>query len=808
MKISYNWLKNYIDLDIAPDALSEVLTDIGLEVEGVDEIRGAGGGMAGLKVGLVKEAVKHPDADKLSVTKVDIGTGEDLQIVCGAPNVATGQKVVVATVGSTLFPVGGESFQIKKAKIRGVESMGMICAEDEIGVGESHDGIIVLPENVVIGSDVKDYYKVQPDYVFEIGLTANRSDATGHIGVARDVAAALSVRNNKNYELKYPAVSEITATANHAVKVVVESKELCPRYSGIVLQNITVKPSPEWLQTHLKNIGLRPINNVVDITNFILMEYGQPLHAFDADKIKGNTVVVKTLPDNTPFITLDGIERKLSANDLMICNETEPMCIAGVFGGLHSGVTNATKSIFLESACFNPVSVRKTANRFNLRTDSAQRFEKGTDPNFTIIALKRAVAFLLEIAGGEVASNIIDIYPETIQPYSVYLPYKKLDTLTGVIINRDTVKLILKKLEIVITEETQDGLYLSVPLFKADVQRDVDVIEEILRIYGYNQVPFPEQFKTSLAYKPEIDKQQWKDKTASLLTGSGFLEILTNSITNSKYLEPVYGVDAANAVRLLKSSNAELDLMRANMLFSGLESVAYNHNRRNVDLKFFEFGKTYHQSDSVLSETEHLSLFVSGNETAEHWKQKPVKTDIFYLKGIVENILSAFGTHKYETENISNSDLEFGLKISAGKTELVTLGSVRPKLLKQFDIDEKVVFADFFWENMLKQLSRNKVKFTDIPKFPWMRRDLALLLDRQVQFSDVEKIAYREIKKVLKSVNLFDIYEDKRLGDNKKSYAVGFVFEDEQKTLKDEEVDKWMQRLMEVYKTELKAEIR
>jgi phenylalanyl-tRNA synthetase beta chain len=795
MRISYNQLKKYVDIDVSAEALSEVLTDIGLEVEGVEEISGAGGGMKGLKVGFVTEAEKHPDADKLKVTKVDIGTGELLQIVCGAPNVAAGQKVVVATIGSTLYPVGGEAFNIKKAKIRGVESFGMICAEDEIGMGKSHEGIIVLPENTQVGSDVKDYYKVEIDYVFEIGLTANRSDATGHIGVARDVTAALSIRNHKNYELKEPSAIKLPSVGEQPIKVEVESAALCPRYSGIMIKNISVKPSPQWLQTHLNNIGLRPINNVVDITNFILMEYGQPLHAFDADKLAGQKIVVKTLPDNTPFVTLDEVERKLSSADLMICDAEKPVCIAGVFGGLHSGVTEGTKNIFIESACFNSVSVRKTANRFNLRTDAAQRFEKGTDPNITVKVLTRAVGLLLEVAGGEVASDVVDVYPEIQKPYEVYLPYKKMDALIGIAIDRAVVKQILQKLEINIVSEDENGLRLNVPLFKADVQRDVDVIEEVLRIYGYNNIPFPEQFKVSLSHKAIPDKEGLKDKIAGLLSGNGFLEILTNSITHSKYAEAAYG-------------NADLDLMRATMLFSGLESVAYNHNRRNFDLKFYEFGSTYHQIDNKLSETEHLALFVTGNEADEHWKQKPSKADVFYLKGIVKNILNALGISQYEMEETANNEIETGLKISAGKKELVTFGMVSKKLLKQFDIEMPVLYADFLWANVLKQQAKQQVKFVEIPKFPWVRRDLALLLDRQVTFSDVEKIAYREIKKVLKSVNLFDIYEDKRLGDNKKSYAISFIFADEQKTLKDEEVDKWMQRLMEQYKTELKAEIR
>jgi phenylalanyl-tRNA synthetase beta chain len=806
MRISYNWLKNYIDLDITAEEAAEVLTDIGLEVEDIEEITGKGGGMAGLTVGLVLEAEKHPDADKLKITKVDVGNGEPLQIVCGAPNVAAGQKVVVATVGSTLYPLAGEKFQIKKAKIRGVESFGMICAEDEIGVGESHDGIIVLPENTTIGTAVKDLYNVQSDYIIEIGLTANRSDATGHIGVARDLAAALTIRKNKTYSVKYPELKPIDNSTESEVCVTVESKELCPRYSGILLKNIQVKPSPEWLQNYLTHVGLRPINNVVDITNFILLEYGQPLHAFDAAKIKGNKIIVKTVAENTPFVTLDGTERKLAATDLMICNENEPMCIAGVMVGLHSGVSETTTEIFLESATFNPVSVRKTANRLNLRTDSAQRFEKGTDPNFTTIALERAVGLLQELAGATVASRLVDFYPETLAPYAVYLPYKKLDTLIGFSIERNTVKQILQSLEIKIVSENNEGLQLEVPLFKADVQRDVDVIEEVLRIYGYNQIPFPEQFKSSLAHKPAIDKEAWKERIANYLASNGFNEMLNNSLVNNKYAE--YGIDFSNSVKLLKSSNAELDVMRTTLLVSGLETIAYNHNRRNTDLKLFELGRSYHTKENGFEESEHLAIYVTGNLAAENWKSKQAVSDIYFLKGIVFNILKQCGIEKYEVTEATSSELNYGLQISAEKKVLATLGSVSAAILKKFDIDGEVWYADIAWENLLASLNNKTLKFREISKYPWVRRDLALLLDKTVNFEQVEKIANREIKKVLKSVNLFDIYEDKKLGDNKKSYAISFIFEDAEKTLKDEDVDKWMSKLIEQFKSELSAEIR
>jgi phenylalanyl-tRNA synthetase beta chain len=586
---------------------------------------------------------------------------------------------------------------------------------------------------------------------------------------------------------------------------------LCPRYSGILLDNITVQPSPQWLQTYLKNVGLRPVNNVVDITNFVLLEYGQPLHAFDADKIEGNQISVTTVAEGTLFVTLDEVNRTLSAEDLMICDAVKPICIAGVMGGLHTGVTPQTRRVFLESACFNPLSVRKTAQRHNLRTDAAQRFEKGADIHITTIALQRAVSLLLEHAGARIASDIIDIYPVPYHPYRVHLSYKKLDALAGVSIDKKVVKQILKKLEINITHESEEGLTLSVPLFKTDVQQDVDVIEEILRIYGYNRIPVPHHFKTSLASHSGINREQWKQKVSDILAGMGFYEILTNSIVHNKYATHYH-----QSVKLIKSANADLNIMRPSMLITGLETVAYNHNRRNFDLKFFEFGKTYHLSyhsqqpinKNIITETEHLFLITTGNIIAQHWHTREEKADFFYLKGVVENILNLFGIAHYEAEKITGPEYTYGLKIIADQKEIATIGCVDKKMLRQYDIEHPVYYADCHWNNLLSQLNNKQLKFKDISRYPWVRRDLALLIDRRVSFREIEKIAFREIKKVLKSVNLFDIYEDKRLGNNKKSYAVSFIFEDEEKTLKDEEVDQWMKQLMEVYKNELNAEIR
>ncbi len=807
MKISYNWLKEYLDIDLPAAEIGQVLTDIGLEVEHIEEHKGPGNGLDGLVVGYVSHIEKHPDADRLNVTKVDVGTGTELQIVCGAPNVAAGQKVIVATVGTTLYPTNGEPFGIKKSKIRGVESHGMICAEDEIGTGFSHDGIKILPADAPVGTALKDYWNIKSDFIFEIGLTPNRADAMGHIGVARDLQAALSFRLEREVSYHLPSIPEFEAPSATPITVEVQDPIACPRYTGILLENITVGESPAWLQDRLLGIGVRPINNVVDITNYILWEFAQPLHAFDADAIIGNKVVVRTWPADTEFVTLDDQTRKLQAEDLVISNAQEGMCIAGVFGGAKSGVTDATTRIFLESAHFHAITIRKTANRLNLRTDAAQKYEKGTDPNITVVALKRAVNLLIEYAGATVASAIVDEYPNPAQPFKVAFKYANCDRLIGHPIPPMVVKQILQKLEIVITGETADALQLEVPPFKVDVTREADVIEEVLRIYGFNNIPFPESLRFSLSNQVGIDKELVQNTLASQLAGNGFHEIMVNPITNSQYM--LQNGLADDMVTLLNSLNMGLDSLRTSTLFGGLEGISHNINRRNLDLKFFEFGKTYHKNtDGNYLEPEHLSLFITGQSNGESWKGKQTPSDFFLLKNQVEQILERLGETGFEPEYAESPLLDYGLQYRAGQKVLVSYGAVSKKLLKQFDIKQTVYYADINWTQLLRRLNGRKVQYKEVSKFPGVRRDLALLLDKAVSYAEIEKIALREVKRSLKSVNLFDRYEDAKLGDNKKSYAVSFEFQDEGKTLTDKDVDKLVNRLIETYKNELGADIR
>lgn len=809
MKISYNWLKDYISIDMPPAELADILTDIGLEVEGMETYKGPGGGLEGLVVGEVKEDMPHPNADKLKLTKVDIGTGELLQIVCGAPNVAAGQKVIVAPVNTTLYPTGGDPFKIKKAKIRGELSQGMICAEDEIGLGTDHEGIMVLSASAVVGASAKKALGIQEDTIFEIGLTPNRADAMGHVGVARDLQAALTLRLHMDVSINYPEIKTIKEVAAQPIEVVIENTEACPRYSGIVLDNITVKESPDWLQQKLLSVGLRPINNIVDITNFILLEYGQPLHAFNADAVKGNKVIVKNLPKGTKFLTLDETERELNEKDLMICNAEEGMCIAGVFGGANSGVKGDTTRIFLESAYFQPVSIRKTSGRHNLRTDAAMRYEKGTDPNITITALKRAVNLMQELAGATVASKVVDVYPNPIANFKATLTFKYLDRLIGHSIEHDVVKQILRKLEIEIISETKEGLNLSIPPFKVDVTREVDVIEEVLRVYGFNNIPMPELMAAPLTHQPGVNKELVNNAIAGYLADSGFNELLTNPLVPSKYFDKVLPDEQKQAVTMLSSANANLNTLRTTMLFSGLEAVAYNLNRQNNDVKFFDLGKTYYKvAHSEYEEKEHLALYLSGHKAAESWAGAQEPTDIFQVKAFVNNILARLGITGWEVAELSNDIYEYALECQLNGKRLATFGALNGGLLKRADIKAKVFYADINWTLALKKVKPGKVKFKEIPKFPSMRRDLALLLDGAKTFAQVEKIATEESKRILKSVNLFDVYQDKKLGDDKKSYAVSFIFEDEKKTLTDKDVDKLMDKLIQRFRSELQAEIR
>jgi len=803
MKISYSWLKNYIKTDIKPEEVAQLLTDTGLEVEGFEKIQTVKGGLEGLVIGEVLTKAKHPDADRLNVTTVNVGGEEPLQIVCGAANVAVGQKVVVATVGTTLYN-GDDSFQIKKSKIRGEVSEGMICAEDEIGLGNSHDGIMVLDVNAKIGSWAKDYFKIEDDFVFEIGLTPNRTDATSHIGVARDLAAALNLKTPTT--IVRPSVDAFKVDhTNLTIPVEVLDTERCPRYTGITLSGIEVKESPEWLKNKLLAVGLKPINNIVDVTNFVLHETGQPLHAFDADKIVGGKVIVKTVTDQTLFTTLDDKERKLSSNDLMICNTQEPMCIAGVFGGAKSGVNSSTKNIFLESAYFNPVSVRKTAKHHGLNTDASFRYERGADPNITVYALKRAILLMQEVAGGKVSSEVIDVYPNPIEDFNVELSYQTCDRLIGEQIDRATIKKILLSLEIKIAKETTDGLLLQIPPFKADVHREVDVVEEILRVYGYNNIKTPDLMSSALVYRQTVDPAKIINTLSDLLVSQGFNEILSNSLTKSSYYQ-----EKESLVRLLNPLSSELDVMRQTLLFNGLETIVYNQNRKSPNIKFFEIGKTYLKQQHKFIENSTVGLFVSGNYNNENWNINKTATNFFHLKGYVQTILEKFGLAEanFLFNQESDSWFDYALTYQLNDKELVKLGKVSTKVQKQFDITNEVFYAQINLDNFIKLASKTKVQYKEIGKFPSVRRDLALLLDKQVNYHQLEQLAFKQEKRLLKQVNLFDVYEGKNLEEGKKSYAISFVFQDDEKTLTDVQIDKTMERLIQGFNTELGAKLR
>lgn len=810
MKISYNWLKDYLPVDMNPEKVGKILTDIGLEVEGIEEIGGIEGGLAGLVVGEVKTAVQHPNADKLKLTTVDVGNGEPLAIVCGAPNVAAGQKVVVATVGSTLYPIEGKPFKIKKGKIRGEVSLGMICAEDEIGLGTDHDGIIVLPDTTKVGMPAIDAFDLDTDYIFEVGLTPNRSDAICHLGVAKDLLAALQINHDFDKNIKVPSVTGFKVDNTKLnVGVKVENTEACPRYSGVTITGVTIKESPEWMQIRLNAIGIRPINNVVDITNFILHELGQPLHAFDADKIDGQEVIVKNLPQDTAFVTLDEKERKLNAKDLIICNgKEEPMCMAGVFGGLTSGVTDTTTNIFLESACFHPIKTRQTATRHNLRTDAAIRFEKGVDPNGTVYALKRAVLLIKELAGGTIASEIVDVYPTKVARPIITVQYKRINSLIGVEIPAAEVKAILTALDIQTVSETAETLTVSVGTNRADVLREVDIIEEILRIYGFNKVPIPTTLQSAIVSEAKPNPTKLRNLISDFLASKGFNEMMGTSISNSVY----YG-EGKNVVTLLKSLNANLDVLRKNMLYSGLEAIIHNQNHKNTDLHLFEFGKTYEvyakESGNQYQEYSHLSFFVTGNTSPESWQHPQRKVAFFDVKKVVNEVLQRLGISRFNSVESKSEQLAYGLQYKMGKQVLVDFGLVHPKICKNFGIKQAVFYADFNWDTILTILKRHKVTFTPINKYPSVRRDLALLIDKQTSFGQVETIAKKTGKKLLQSVNLFDIYADEsKIGKGKKSYAVSFVFQDANKTLTDKEIDKVMNKLIATYQKQLGAELR
>ena len=820
MNISYNWLKDYLDFDLQPDEVAAALTSIGLETGGVEEVQTIKGGLEGLVIGEVLTCEEHPNSDHLHITTVNVGGAEPLQIVCGAPNVAAGQKVVVAVNGTKLYD-GDECFTIKRSKIRGVESNGMICAEDEIGIGTDHAGIIVLPVDAVVGTSAKEYYNVKSDYVLEVDITPNRVDATSHFGVARDLAAYLK-QNGKPANLKRPSVDAFKIDDEvPAIEVVVENKEACLRYSGITIKNVTVKESPEWLQNRLKVIGLRPINNVVDITNYILHGVGQPLHSFDADKIKGNKVVVRSATEGAKFVTLDGVERTLTDRDLMICNVEEPMCIAGVFGGLDSGVTEQTKNVFLESATFHPTWIRKTARRFGLNTDASFRYERGLDPNQTVEVMKRAALLIQEVAGGTITGAIQDIYPVPVAPYRVELTYDKVNTLIGKVIPVETVKSILESLEMKIVSETAEGLVIDVPVYRIDVQRDVDVIEDILRIYGYNNVEFSDNVKSNLSYQTPTDRSyKLQNLISEQLCGCGFNEILNNSLTRSAYYDNLSTYPVSHCVMLMNPLSADLNCMRQTLLFGGLESVEHNAKRKNGNIRFFEFGNCYdynidHKKDdetwAEFSEDYRLGLWVSGSRVDNNWAHPNEKSSVYELKAYVENILVRLGVNlqKVIFGNLANDIYSAGLSIttSSGR-QLGTMGIVSPKICKELDIETDVYYAELSWTLLMKEIKKSKVTFSEISKFPAVKRDLALLLEKNVQFAEIEKIATESERKLLKDVALFDVYEGKNLPAGKKSYAVSFYLQDEGKTLNDKQIDAIMKKIQTNLEQKLGAQLR
>lgn len=809
MKISYNWLKQFLKTDWTPEQTSELLTDLGLEVEGLDKYQSVKGGLEGVIVGEVLTCEKHPNADKLKVTTVDLGGESPVQIVCGAPNVAAGQKVPIATIGTTLYTAEGESWTIKKGKIRGEESHGMICAEDELGLGTSHDGIMVLDDKIEVGTQAASIFDIENDFVFEIGLTPNRADAMSHYGTARDLKAGL-IQKDINLELITPSVSAFRVD-NRTLKmdIDVKNKELAPRYCGVTISGVKVKESPEWIQHRLKAIGLSPVNNIVDATNYVLHELGQPLHAFDAVKISENKIEVKTLKAGTKFTTLDGIERELHEDDLMICDAEKPMCIAGVFGGIDSGVTESTTSIFLESAYFNPVSIRKTAKRHGLNTDASFRFERGIDPNITEYALKRAAILIQEIAGGEITSDVLDVYPKKIKDFEVRLSFENAKKLIGEEIPKETIKRILTSLDIKVNNVTEAGLGLTVPVYRNDVQREADIIEEILRVYGYNNIKTTTKLNASISRTSRFEDYKIQNVIGDQLAAQGFFEILSNSLTSPSYTDLSNTLKEEHNVSMLNPLSNDLSVLRQSLLFSGLESVSYNINRKNQDLKFFEFGKTYHKNDATHTELKHLTLLVTGNQNEESWNTSSNrKSDFFYLKGITQSLLERIGINRYNETPIENDLFSEGVTLSQGKTKLVDFGLVSKTILKHFDISQEVVFANFNWDAILDIVKRTKITFKPIPKYPQVRRDFALLLNESVSFGDIFKIAKQSEKQLLKDVNLFDVYQGKNLPKGKKSYAVSFKLQDENKTLNDKQIDKIMKKLQNNFEKQLGAELR
>ena len=808
MKISYNWLKQFLQVDWEENKTSELLTDLGLEVEGIETKESIKGSLEGILVGEVLTCDQHPNADRLKITTVDLGTGDPVQIVCGAPNVAAGQKVLVATIGTTLYDDKGVGFKIKKGKIRGEESHGMICAEDELGLGTSHDGILILDKKLKVGTLAAEVFNIETDQVFEIGLTPNRADAMSHYGVARDFRAGL-IQHGINLELITPSVSDFHVEQRRLrIDVEVENKDLAPRYCGISIVDVEVKDSPEWIQNRLKSIGITPKNNIVDITNYVLHELGQPLHAFDASKIKGNKVIVKTLAQGTKFTTLDEVERELHSEDIMICDaESNPLCIAGVFGGIDSGVIEKTTSIFLESAYFNSVSVRKTAKRHALNTDASFRFERGIDINFTEYALKRAALLIEEYAGGKVASDVMDFYPEKIEDFQVFLSYESAFRLIGQEIDKETIKNILASLEIKISSETEGGLGLTIPSYRVDVQREADIIEEILRVYGYNNIKFSHKLNTSISFNSNKDVSL-ENIVANQLTTLGFNETMANSLTKEEYSLFSENFKSEFNVTMLSPLSNDLKVMRQSLLFSGLESISYNLNRKNNSLKLYEFGKTYHKYEKGYQEDKHLTIFVSGARTKDTWTSLTQNSEFFYLKGIVMSILERIGVTNIKTSPVKSDVFSEGIVLSLGKNKLVEFGVIKKKILKEFGIKQEVLFADFDWTSILSISGKKKIKVSMLPKFPSVKRDLALLLDQKITFKEIYDLAFQSERNLLKDLGLFDVYQGDKLPEGKKSYAVSFVLQDNNKTLEDRQIDKIMQKLQQSFEKNLGAVLR
>ncbi len=815
MKISHNWLNNYISNNLSVNEIDQKLTAGGLEVEGVEAFESIKGGLKGLFVGEVLTCTKHPNADKLSLTTVNVGGELPLQIVCGASNVAAGLKVIVAIVGTHVHPIEGESFEIKKSKIRGELSEGMICAEDEIGLGKSHDGILILSSDAIVGTKAEDYFKIENDSIFEIGLTPNRADAASHIGVARDLSALMNIekaisekKKNIGHRLSLPSIEKFNEGANKIVDVVVEDSIACPRYSGITITNVKVGESPDWLKNRLKSIGVGPINNVVDITNFVLHECGQPLHAFDVDKIKGKKIIVRSAHDGEKFKTLDGVERTMESGNLMICDSENPMCIAGVFGGIDSGITNATTTIFLESAYFDSASIRKTGKQHSLKTDASFRFERGTDPEITLYALKRASLMIEEICNGTIASPLIDIYPIKKTPVKFDINYSFIDQFSGEVIDREVIATIIESLGMKIVSQNNEGLSLEIPAFKVDVLRPVDVIEEILRIYGYDRIPLPKKQSISLPAIVEFDREIIQNKVADYLAAQGFNEILTNSLTRSSYVENG-SWSSEKSIQLLNPLSQDLSVLRQDLLMNGLEILQYNRNRRQADLKMFEFGKVYSKQGEKYSENYSLAIYATGKKQDVSWQGAASNADFFFLKSIALNILEICGVTISEltVSETNHSTLSYGLTYSSGSKVVLEIGPIKPSVSKQFDLNE-VIVADFNWDVVIKKSKKKAVRYSEISKFPAVKRDLSMLVDLQTSYSTIRDLAFKTEKKILREVNLFDLYQGDKMEKGKKSLALSFHLLDDQQTLTDKQIDKTMEKLMQVFESEVGAVIR